>query len=237
MRRLRCLGFTFISILVQLTTICASDDRQISQLPPAIISTIPSSGQAGGPPFSLAVNGNNFNEFSIVQWNGANRPTTFMGPNMLNAMISAEDIASAANINITVFNPFPGGGVSNPFAFRVNNPAPMILALTPESAIAGGPAFALTVTGTNFILSSAVQWNGVIRPTTYISDTRLSVSISAGDIANATAATITVANPHAWRRFLSRAAVADREPHAQHLLRKPGFCHRHRRRIVHRCIW
>lgn len=168
---------------------------QISQIPPAITAIVPSNALAGGPAFTLVVHGNNFNETSIVQWNGANRTTTCLGSTMLSAMISADDVASAAIVTITVFNPFPGGGTSNPLTFRANNPAPMIFGLNPESTTAGGPAFTLSVNGVNFVPASTVQWNGDGRPTTFISSTRLTAMISAGDLAAAASANITVLNP------------------------------------------
>jgi len=36
--------------------------------------------------------------------------------------------------------------------------------LSPTSATAGGPAFTLTVNGTNFMTGSIVRWNGAIAP-------------------------------------------------------------------------
>ena len=75
------------------------------------------------------------------------------------------------------------------------NPVPAITTLTPSSATAGGAAFTLTVDGTNFMSSSVVRWNGVDRTTTYVSATRVTASIPAGDIATAGTAQVTVFNP------------------------------------------
>ena len=44
--------------------------------------------------------------------------------------------------------------------------APTIANITPVSIAAGGPAFKLTVNGTNFNSSSVVRWNGNARVTT-----------------------------------------------------------------------
>ena len=47
--------------------------------------------------------------------------------------------------------------------FNVGQPArklPTIANITPVSIAAGGPGFALTVTGTNYTSSSVVRWNG-----------------------------------------------------------------------------
>ncbi len=74
-------------------------------------------------------------------------------------------------------------------------PAPTITGLTPSSAAVGGPAFTLTVNGMDFVSGSVVRWNGSARPTTYVSDTRLTASIPAADIAAVGSANVTVINP------------------------------------------
>ena len=74
-------------------------------------------------------------------------------------------------------------------------PAPTISGLNPSSVGVGGPAFTLTVNGTNFVRSSVVHWNGNARPTTYVGDTRLTASIPAADIATLGPANVTVFNP------------------------------------------
>jgi hypothetical protein len=75
------------------------------------------------------------------------------------------------------------------------NPVPSITSLSPPSASTGGAAFTLTVNGTNFISTSAVQWNGTGRTTSYVSATQLTASITAADIATAGSAGVTVVNP------------------------------------------
>ena len=47
-----------------------------------------------------------------------------------------------------------------------NAQAPTIASVAPSSRPAGGPAFSLTVTGTNLNSSSVVRWNGSDRVTT-----------------------------------------------------------------------
>ncbi len=76
-----------------------------------------------------------------------------------------------------------------------NNPLPTTASLSPSSATAGGAGFTLTVTGSNFINGSTVQWNGASRTTTYVSSTQLTAAILAADIVSAGTATVTVFNP------------------------------------------
>jgi hypothetical protein len=257
---------------------------------PAITGLNPKSVTAGGPGFTLTVNGSNFVSNSTIEWNGSDRATNFIGATKLTASISASDIASAQTVSVTVNNPSPGGGSSNasslsvltppppgltitspsplpdgtlataysqtllasggtlPYqwsissgtppagislapgtgvlsgtpsaggdfsftvkvsdstrptpgtaikllALRINNPAPFLSGLNPSSATVGGNAFTLTLTGSGFTATSSVTWNGSDRPTTFISNVRLTASISATDIASASAANVAVRNP------------------------------------------
>src|SRR5207244_7737194 len=50
-------------------------------------------------------------------------------------------------------------------------------------------------TGTNFIASSVVRWNGTARSTTFFSSTELRAAISASDIATPGTAPVTIFNP------------------------------------------
>src|SRR3989442_14383043 len=77
----------------------------------------------------------------------------------------------------------------------VTNPIPTTTGLSPTSAVAGGPGFTLTVTGTNLVASSVVRWNGADRATTYASATQLTAAIPAADIRTAGTARVTVFNP------------------------------------------
>jgi hypothetical protein len=74
-------------------------------------------------------------------------------------------------------------------------PAPTLTTLTPGTATAGGAGFTLTADGTNFVSGATVLWNGAPRTTTFVSGTRMTASIPAGDIATAGSATVTVRNP------------------------------------------
>ena len=59
---------------------------------PVIASVIPASADAAGPAFTLAVNGNNFDSGTIVQWNGTARSTTYLSASQVTAQIPATDL-------------------------------------------------------------------------------------------------------------------------------------------------
>ena len=170
-----------------------------SEVPaPQITSLSPDQAVAGGAGFTLTVNGNGFidgtgSDRSVVHWNGSPRATTFVSSTQLTATIPASDIATAGTANVTVVN--PGNLTSNTATFTINNPAPTISSISPATAVAGSGGFTLTITGTNFVNSAKVRWNGSDRPTTFVSSTRLEAAIPASDVATAGTANVTVFIP------------------------------------------
>jgi serine protease len=91
---------------------------------PAISSLSPGSVAPASGAFTLTVNGSKFVSSSVVNWNGSPRATTFVSATQLTAAITATDVLTLATINITVFNPTPGGGTSNTVTFSVAVPVP-----------------------------------------------------------------------------------------------------------------
>jgi hypothetical protein len=83
-----------------------------------------------------------------------------------------------------------GRGVTPP-----DNPVPVLTSISPDNARAGSAGFTLTVTGSSFLSSSVVEWNGSARATTYVSASRLTAAITAADMAQAGTARVTVFNP------------------------------------------
>ncbi len=98
---------------------------------PAITSLDPSSVRATTGAFDLTVNGTKFVKDSVVYWNGASRPTTYISANRLTAQIAADDIASEGTASVTVVNPEPAGGTSNAATFTI------LPANRPPVAVAG----------------------------------------------------------------------------------------------------
>jgi len=292
---------------------------------PTVSALTPNSATAGGPAFTLTVDGANFVTGTSVLWNGASRATTFVSATRVTTAIAAADIAAAGAVPVSVKN--PDGQTSNALTFTVNPaggscptgqffaqyfsnvtltapatrtacetavnydfgaggpaglpvdnfsarwtgqftfaagtftftaraddgirvfvdgvaiidqwhdqpattftapvtltagthevkieyyekggdavaqvswaatgapPAPAVTTLAPNSATAGGPAFTLTVDGTNFVSGATVLWNGAARTTTFVSAARVTAAIAAADVAAAGAVPVTVRNP------------------------------------------
>jgi hypothetical protein len=97
---------------------------------PTITSLSPTSATAGGPAFTLTVNGTGFVSDSIVNWKGSNRTTAYMSSTQLTAAILAADILSSGTATVTVSNPTHGGGTSSTKNFTINKASQTITVVT-----------------------------------------------------------------------------------------------------------
>lgn len=81
-------------------------------------------------------------------------------------------------------------GVSN--SFTVNNPIPTLGIINPLSRAAGSTSFTLLVTGSSFVSTSEVRFNGVSRLTAFIDSAHLSATIFASELDTAGTFPVTV---------------------------------------------
>jgi len=162
--------------------------------PPAITSLSASTTSAASTPycspqgFTLTVNGTNLTSDAIVNWNGVAETTTFVSATQITASIPPAQPAFPGTAAVTVTNSV---GTSASVPFTLSTPtaalaAPTISSLSQTSAAAGSPALTLTVTGTNLLPCSVVQWVNAGNvtsplPTTYISATQLSATVPPAD--------------------------------------------------------
>jgi YVTN family beta-propeller protein len=86
-----------------------------------------------------------------------------------------------------------GGGTSP--SSSGSNPTPTITTISPNSTVAGGAAFTLTINGTNFVAASVVNFGGSAPATTFVNSTQLTVAIPAATIASTGTPAVTVTNP------------------------------------------
>lgn len=116
------------------------------------------------------------------------------------AVTSNMAIVPAANGSISIFGSNPTHlvmDISGYFIEPPTGPPPTITLMTPGSAVAGSANFTLTLTGTNFVPASVVQFNGSTRTTTFVSNTQLQAAITAADVASVGMAHVSVQNPQA----------------------------------------
>jgi hypothetical protein len=162
---------------------------------PSLSSISPASAVAGSAGVRITVTGSGFAVTSSIYWNGSIIDTTFNSSTSLSATIPGADLATAGTASVNVQTPAPGGGTSAALNFTLTpapNPVPAISSISPASADVSGPAFTLTVTGTQFVAASQVLWNGKQRPTTYVSSTSLTAQIAASDLTTAGTDNITI---------------------------------------------
>ncbi|NOT62565.1 MAG: hypothetical protein HOP19_20360 [Acidobacteria bacterium] len=69
-------------------------------------------------PHKVSVFGTNFVANSVVRWNGTDRATTFVNSTELEIAITIGEYFADTAVQISVFNPAPGGGLSNTVNFR-----------------------------------------------------------------------------------------------------------------------
>src|SRR5206468_3262165 len=94
------------------------------------------------------------------------------------ASIPASDIANAGTASVTVFNPAPGGGLSNALTFQINPVCPTVTSINPTSGNVGGT---VTITGANFTGITAVRFaGGVTAQFTVNSATSITATVPAG---------------------------------------------------------
>lgn len=86
---------------------------------PTIASMSPNGAIAGGPDFTITVNGANFVNGSFVQFNTTALATTFISSTQLQATVPAAQIVAAGAARVTVSNPAASGGNSAPISFLI----------------------------------------------------------------------------------------------------------------------
>ncbi len=88
---------------------------------PTLSSLSTTNVTGGGAAFTLTGLGSNFVPSSIVRWNGSDRTTTYVSSAELQAAIPASDLASGGNVQVTVFNPAPAGGLTSALSLHVSS--------------------------------------------------------------------------------------------------------------------
>lgn len=75
--------------------------------------------KVNSPGFTLTVSGSGFVNGSVVRWNGTDLTTTFVNGTQLTALVDSSRLTSPAKVNIKVYTPGPGGGVSTSLELEI----------------------------------------------------------------------------------------------------------------------
>ncbi len=151
---------------------------------PGIGALMPGSAVLGSSPV-LTIAGSNFVPSSIFVLGGVSCTTTILSSTSLTAAAPASVMSAAGSYSVQVVNPAPGGGTATVGAvFLVTNPTPGLSGISPQTVVAGNPAFTLTVSGSDYVAASVVRIDGVNQSTTFVSSTQLTANVAAATIAS-----------------------------------------------------
>jgi uncharacterized protein (TIGR03437 family) len=139
---------------------------------PVLTQLQPNAVPTGSAAFDLTVLGRDFTPSSVLRWNGSDRLTEVVSSVELRAKVLANDLISAANAEVTVFTPAPGGGSSNALSLLIT-PCQYALGASTQligqglgSNVRGEPGGVLLTTGAlcRWTASSDVPWISINEP-------------------------------------------------------------------------
>jgi hypothetical protein len=164
---------------------------------PALTGLSPGSVPQGAPA-TITVNGNGFEANSVVMYNGAARPTTFVNGTTLQVSLTAADLQSFGSGQISVNNPGPGGSNTTPTELVIAATVPTILSVSPSGVVVNTSSTVPTsigIIGSGFAANATVQANGTFVPVTSQNGTSITVSLAPTFFAAAGSIQLVVSNP------------------------------------------
>lgn len=153
---------------------------------PTVSSVTPDTVTEGVDSFSVSVLGDHFVPASVVLWNGAPAPTSFVGTSQLRAVVAGAQLVTPGPATISVRTPPRGGGTSAADTVSVLKapPTPVLDSLSPDSSLNTAAPLTLTLFGRHLSTGSQVRWNGTLHAATWTDSTRLTLGLSSTDIAS-----------------------------------------------------
>jgi hypothetical protein len=181
----------------------------IMGLEPTIESVLPGTASVLNMPGKftepIVVTGTNFGPQTQIRiYKAGDEPPDFGDPT---AVLSSTQLTIKQDIDYTslgewqiqIMNPGPGGGITPVVSFFITEGTfsgnPFIISMNPTMVAAGGPAFTLTINGTNFKNGAQVQFNMAMLNAAAISSTQIVVEVPAFLIETAGRVPIRVINP------------------------------------------
>jgi hypothetical protein len=164
---------------------------------PAVTGLSPGSTPQGVPA-TITVNGSGFEANSVVLYNGAARPTTFVNGTTLQVSLTAADLQSFGSGQISVNNPGPGGSNTTPTELVIAATVPTILSVSPSSVAVNTSSnvpSSISISGSGFAANATVQANGTFVPVTSQNGTNITVSLASTFFAAAGSIQLVVSNP------------------------------------------
>ncbi|HSD64162.1 MAG TPA: hypothetical protein VLB50_10200 [Ignavibacteriaceae bacterium] len=141
----------------------------------------PSSVEVNSPPFTLTVNGHGFDSLSTIYFNQIAKTTTFISDSVLTTEISTSDISVIGSYPVWVTDQW---GISDTLTFEVTAHPSIISSILPPLAL---PYYAtpiepnvltITINGQYFTDSTVAYYNGYSKPTTFLSDSVITINLN-----------------------------------------------------------
>src|SRR5687768_4326785 len=107
----------FVAVVARAATKAAQLQVEVKQTPPPnpvpmLDRLEPSATTAGSTGTVVKVKGWNFTPQSVVRWDGIAKTTTFVSANELSFVATPFDVLALGDVDVRVFTPAPGGGMS-----------------------------------------------------------------------------------------------------------------------------
>jgi hypothetical protein len=154
--------------------------------------TLSNTGNAALSITSLALTGTNAASFAQANTCGS---SVAAGANCTVSVTFTPSATGSSTAWLSITDNASGSPQKVSLSGTGNNPAPALASLSPGSAVAGGGARTVTLTGTNFLAASTATYNGVGHAATFLNSTQLTISLSATDQATAGSYAVAVTNP------------------------------------------
>ena len=161
---------------------------------PVLASVSPNSAVVGNAG-TFTLTGTGFEPNSAVQLNGTAITTVFVSATSLTVNLTAAQLMQAGTAQLAVFNPSPAGGTSVSMSLQINQPTPVLGAISPTSVLAGSGTVTLTLTGTGFLPTATVTANGNALNVTAQSSTSITAILPATAVAQGGTVSLAVTNP------------------------------------------
>ncbi len=130
-----------------------------------------------GTTVPVSITGSGFTPASCVQFSGKALQTKYLDSDHLSVVLPIN--SGPGTFTLAVHNSRPGGGTSAPQALTIANPQPVLNQIDPPATIVGANDFTVTLTGSGFTPTSAVQASGKVLSASYIDSGHLSAVVPA----------------------------------------------------------
>lgn len=162
---------------------------------PALQSLSTTSVLASSGDFGLTLKGSEFAVGATVSFGSQTLEPKSSSATELEVTIPNALIVEGGAVTISITNPGPGGGVSNPQTFTILNPMPTVAALSTQSALLDSSALSLDIAGTNFIPQTIVMIGSASLVPSRQTPTLLTVILPETTFANSGVLEIKALNP------------------------------------------